>query len=438
VGQRFHLVLHIFVMIVLIGVDLVSHWQLRGRYLKRVTPIMRDAVRQYQLAEDPEEHVYVLTMGGTRVTSLGEEAGDLGLGKFPSVRGFLQEARSRIDEANAGLASDIRKVLARFTKYGAGRPEEHVARASLFDPKVEPKWFHRVSFTQPGGPSSVPRNLEGKRILDGVIGDGECIDLRTRVPVAPVPGLPDSMRKTVRDALAKVRMGVRTDPRVAKRVVAGYEKEMALSQEPLTKFFASAAKHRGKRGSKDPCADWTTCFHERLVDLLKGEVGYFWLFGNWRWIEIFLLTCLGVMVEAMVRFGIHIVGRAKPEGEIWDPNETWRTGLKLLYAPITSMIAIWTLITTDVIDIGLANTAGGTLLVTLAFLFGLFPNLAVSIFKRLAEAIFQRTSVAAPPKKGRTKVTKVSSAPSVTPGQPPDFEEFKKALARHVTAPLKQ
>ena len=214
--------------------------------------------------------------------------------------------------------------------------------------------------------------------------------------------------------------------------------ELAELRAPVDAFFGDAVADvpgcsrllpRGVQG--DP-------FYARLTQRVMAEVGFFWTVGPWRWLEVVLLTWLGVLAECLTRLGVRYAG-LDPQRRRWEPRETGRTLLKLAYAPALSMVALWTLLATDALAADGAVWAGGVAsFVPIAFALGLFPDLGLMLLERLARALFGETSVARPGAGPERLFRTERGTPPVAAGAAPDFAVVRRQIIRHGSAPLRR
>lgn len=411
-GMRRHFWMHVIFMAALLVVWISMHGLLATGYTDSSEEEAISAAQAYQIDED-EEGKLVLYVAGQRADAIGGDvAGPLGMGKRPAFTGILVEAQRRIEASNRALEGEMGSLLSRFSLKDLG----FGARATDLFSTAEKDWFVYLDHD----PAKFGHGLVGSRQLVSELRAADMRYLKTRTSAALdlVPANDEGFVSPRLDLRRDdgSRLGV---------VVAGVEGALARTQRDVESLTCPESGCL----SESP----VTCLHKRLVGAMSW--GYFWLFGGWLCIEVFFLTMLGVMVEAMVRFGLHLVRRTNPPNQIWDPAETGRTGLKLLYAPITGAMAIWLMVATDVLDVGIAGIGSAPVILILAFLFGLFPNLPFAIFVRVAEATFQRTSVAAKSPTGKATMLRVHSLP-VASGAP-SFGAFKKKAKEHATAFLR-
>ena len=177
-------------------------------------------------------------------------------------------------------------------------------------------------------------------------------------------------------------------------------------------------------------------FHCQLAKLWQQEMSFFWLYGNWKWIDIIIITMLGVMVESMTRLGLFVVGR-QPERVAFQPGEFYRTLMKLAYAPVTSVVVIWTLLATNILTTEVAGITGQTAIITLALIFGLFPNITYGLLQKIGNMILRNTSVEQRKNLIEPKINKVI-LPEKKQGELPHISSLKTRVKKVVTTMLKE
>ncbi len=428
-------------MLGLFLVYVAAHHTLNRAYFESVSGQIENSTKLYQIVEDPNSNELVLMFAGERFPETGPVvAGPLGIGKLASVRGYLASVHQRVNDYNRVVADSLEATFAAFEPV----PGTNGYRAKLraFSPNANPDWFIYVDGTDP---KRLAANQKGLRQLKALTRTLDCKD-RTQRESASANGSVSGMIEPPSKASDNVKAAT---ARVAGKVVEAEEFKLAWARvgvddcrkhvdaffdqldEQLRFLYTSLAG--GDEDSSSETPGWRAGFHTTLTDLVHSEIGYFWLHGLWRGIEVILLTWLGVMTECLVRLGLTYAGRKTEKAQKWEPRETGRTFLKLAYAPIVSIVVIWTLYSTDVIQSDIANTTSAALVVTLAFVFGLFPNMAYSLLERLAKAIFKATSFAGPAMAESRRVS-ARNTPPTPKGHPPDFAAVRKAAEDHATA----
>ncbi|GJM23115.1 MAG: hypothetical protein DHS20C15_30300 [Planctomycetota bacterium] len=456
---RFHVWLHLGALVALLGAYIALHVFLSPSYRCDVQPLIKSAAAEYQIRVDPSTQLFALHRDDTLITpdESVDAAGHSGLGRLPSVDGFLHDVESRVLELNDALAIFLRETSAVFV--ATERLRTYRAPAAAFAEQDQVGLWVEAPFHN-GAPSETPLNVEGYTRLRNALSLATVVDLANRTRLCD----PDTYRieGAHLDSVGELceRELRERDVTVAERgrLVAGLESDWCCLIATLGQFLSAsiadldsgrasseAATPTERVSNSEDClpdcsgsmARWNTDLHTRIAELAQAELGWFWLYGSWRWVEVLLFTMFGVLVEAAVRLGLHMTGRTQNPDECWEPAETARSGLKLLYAPVISFVMVWTLLATDFLEVDIVGAGSATAVITIAFLFGLFPNLPYSLFTRLAIAIFEHTSVAASPRRAETRTKRVASVTDIEEGDPPDFRELKAKIIEHATAPLK-
>ena len=393
-SMRFHGIVLSGTMLSIIFLYVVLHLFARDFYASSTKESMKSALQVYGVAENAQGQ-YELQYQGRSYNPTQDIAGDVGLGKMPAVKGYLRSVQEQVARANQDMRSLVASIQGAFAFVG----ERYRASAEQLGGGRS-----NIEVVLAGDPNSAEISVAGLRELKIRLERASAYT----VPAAPVTRDHVVLQGAVSSATAA---------EVRKEIASAWDRKASAA----TVGFLTA--------------DGQSSVGDGLLGIAQKELGGFWLFGSWKYLEIVFFTMFGVMVEGLVRFGAHLVRRTDPPNLVWDPNETWRTGLKLLYAPITSVVAIWTLVTTDLMTVDVAGFLGASAVVSVAFVFGLFPNLPASLFKRLAEAIFDKTSVAPPPEPALPRATYVRGT-SPGSGGPPSFPAFVDVAERHAVAPL--
>ncbi len=413
-----------------------AHDFARQFYEPPARALLHNAVSIYQIGEDPETDRLAVLVSGVPYTPASDTAGPLGVGKLPSVRGFLFDTSQRAKAYNRAVAARIERFSAKPSESQSGKLEIDIADLS---PGADPDVYFLVRDPNPGHRFELPPNEVGLRRLRALLASpgtgfnrgqrrnavGEFVSLARAVPSVRVK---DAVARIV-EASLKNREAIRLAPTeideaICRRAVAEYLESFDRLRTTLgTDFPGTASSHR---------------FKTDLASIVNQEIGYLWIFGSWRWLEILFLTWLGVMTEHLVRLGQYYVKRHPNRAAIWDPRESLRTFLKLTYAPVVSMVVIAAILFSDVMDFQFDVGDGAYSIVVLAFIFGYFPHLALSLLKKLATSVLQTTTVARQPPEAQPGISRVDSPPEVPDGSPPSFAATRVAIVRHATAPLRQ
>lgn len=500
-----HLAYHVIGSLLLLSAVALVHLQWHESYKAEVRPLLRRAVQAYQIRE-ADDGRYAVFVNGTAVVSRGLDRVDgLGIGRLASAIGVLESAFTSVRSFNLSLQEATESWRAHIRPYAPDRVGRSQAPLQAFGAGLEPDRILELPIDVAKKQEAIPSNMIGVRALRALVLGARCFDTgkttvavpveiravarpETRVPATSPFGISRLAHWLLSAADQSPRMQSRSrDPSgldhhvdtAVRAVGAAYEKvanDVALTyslvtdtseRSPTVRAHAAINKRLddawqrtlgplvgrspfadpmpAKEGSSETVAARAhvpSPFHGTLRLVAEDELGVFWVFGVWRWLEVVMITSLGVMTEALVRLGLHYSGRQpRVNGRkvAWGHQETGRTVLKMLYAPVSSLIAIWTLITLQVLDVEVSGLTTGAGVVTLAFLFGLFPNLPFTLFKRLAEAVFQSTSVATSRPALAATSTRSESLATFDPKDPvPLFTRLKGGIRQHVTAALKE
>lgn len=422
------------------------------------------SVKTYQLTTDPNTKLKALAHNGQIILPTELSAGTLGVGKLPSVRGLILEATSKIDDYNQALATYLVNIASQFER-DLNRPSYYYITLDALGYTSDLSHDYRDAELVLGilvnehPIEFIEGNQQGLGRLKRLIANGQVYDLNDRQSVSnqiqrPSSSAPPSVSSPL--VVATIEK-IKTASQMAKPAL-GYRKVTEISSTEVLDSFTTQVNELASNINKyfNLCGAVTSpsitepspstapehCegqdFHSDLAALLKTELGFFWSFGPWLWLEIIWLTILGVLTECATRLGAQYTGR-DPDTKYWDPRESVRTLLKLFSAPITSVVIIWTLFYTDLIETQ-TNLEDGSIgaYVPLAFILGLFPNLGYALLERIAKAIFTNTSIVKPKHTNISRQVSVAPSYKTQQGEPPNFETFKRKVLEHSSAIIKK
>lgn len=175
---------------------------------------------------------------------------------------------------------------------------------------------------------------------------------------------------------------------------------------------------------------------EQLKGIVQEDLGFFWLVGYWRWMEVTSWCAFGVLAQALLHTGYFLLnwqGR-----ERWKPRSLIYTLLQLVHVPVMSLVVFW-LWTYSSTDAGPMDATRSTpALLAYAFVFGLFPTLAYDLLRKFAATV--RTGLAmtnATPSEVELSRRVTVDAPALRPqGAPPSYGELRSRVKAIVTAPI--
>lgn len=436
---------------------LTCHYRLRADYLRSlpVSEAISGAVHLYQVAENPETGRLELTFEG-RPIELDSQRGDaIGIAKIPAVRGLLAEATALLEVYDRRLETYLRELLVSFEPLEgpAGEIEAPLQRFAGRGFEADPGQVVRVHAGSLRLLVDIAPNEGGARRFLRLLGNARVYDLRIPasvsagtgdpaglVPDSALPGVREGLRRIQREVeQRRVRLGSqRLDEPTAAQLGSAVCDELAELRAPVDVFFGDAVADVPGCSRLLPGGVQGDPFYARLAQRVLAAVGFFWTFGPWLWLEVVLLTWLGVVTEGLIRLGIRYVG-VDPQHRRWEPRETGRTMLKLTYAPAIAMVVIWTLMMTGAIETGGRVWQGGVAaFVPIAFALGLFPNLGFALLERIVRAVFSETSVARPGTNAERLVRTERGTQAVEPGTAPDFAAVRRQIVRHGSAPLRR
>ena len=173
-------------------------------------------------------------------------------------------------------------------------------------------------------------------------------------------------------------------------------------------------------------------YNERLQQDLSSivitEMGFFWVAGNWRWLEFAIWAVFGVLVQALIH-----QGRALRDYEDWDwnLNDSIHVVGKIFFAPLL-VVAVFFIARFAGLESESQELVNSTLVpLGLAFILGMFPITSYNLMKTLVESLL-RAEISQQPT--RNKVPQKRRV--VTESKPNTLSELEKGIKQTVTAPL--
>jgi hypothetical protein len=187
----------------------------------------------------------------------------------------------------------------------------------------------------------------------------------------------------------------------------------------LDDFFAAAARRM--------------C--DELIEVVRAETSSFWLMGRWRWLEMIWWVWFGILTQALVQHGLHLVGVLR--GEIWQPGELLRTFAKFFYAPLLTLglffLAEYIGSTREAVEF----SRNSPVTLGICLILGLFPNTAYRIIKEVTTTVFRTTLTTSGSPKAAPATTAVNLDVShKAAGVVYNKDRLKENIATLVTAPL--
>ena len=215
-------------------------------------------------------------------------------------------------------------------------------------------------------------------------------------------------------------------------------------------FEPVGANNGTTRGGDSAFGSFRTAIQELVVE----NAGFFWTMGGLKWLEVVLLAGLGVLVRRLIdmsrQYGRVRLNRDDEGHVVWQPRETVRTLMYLVYAPVLALVIVWILTATDLLAADL-TLLGETLfhaLIPIAFLLGLFPDVGHGVLIRAGQAVFGLgdRGVDGPIGTGSGPDSPRAGGPSQKPldqAEPPDrgpsqsFETLRLRVRGHLTRPFR-
>ena len=377
------------------------HAALRCDYIKEIRPQVKKEVALYALGHHDVTRVLELRVHDEPYKFDPDDAGPLGIGNLPEARSVLAGAEAVIQRYNSALHGYIERLTAPFYP-----SEDSMNHMLVPEPALNPKaeansaaGVSRVFRVTVESFANVRHSYPNEQTLDAIVDmvrGADLVELRAGEPpkvLARAKGTPAV--KAAAKRISKRRHQLRRDIR-------------GLFETPASKAcpIPTDAKNCGcPKTERSGSAPEETQFHWDLRAVVEGNIGFFWVMGDFLWYEIMMLAVLGVVTHKLVVFAAdYASGRRRdqrdasaPDGAgplIWQPRESVRTLMQVVVAPIFSLVIIWILTLTNIISVKpLIGDTWSNGIVPIAFLLGLFPSLGHLVLRGLAEGVFGRRLV---------------------------------------------
>ncbi len=447
---------------------------IHDRYQSQVKEKLAIAAKIYQIRLNNETGRYQLYVGDEPYESRSNEVGPLGIGKMITARGILAGVSEIIEDYNRSVEEYVNDFIVDFEPVAGisgsyQRPLKGLLGGDYIpdfgDENIDP--VIRITLSDSNELRQIPANERGLNLILRIIDNAEIFNLNKSEYTSNVEEnlniieqnntgneMVNKMTKRVaagvenfvfplanENITSKIQKGTKTPIKVVRDFMKSKLEKIRKPMDEIKaikeiKIIDKDCKNNDCKNEKTKTKGITVSqFQGDLLEFSTDEISFFWIFGYMVWVEVVLLTWLGVLTEGMTRLGASYVGR--DDGSIWNPRESLRTFLKFVYAPALTIVVIWTFFFTDLIEFESPLAEGGIVyFVFIAFVLGLFPNLGYSLLKKLAEAVFRETSIAQKPKRKSTVIVREPRTLPIESTKPPSFDEMKERMKRHVVAPL--
>ena len=477
VSENLHAIVWLLFTVVAIWFYVSIHQRYEGDYLKSIEHELTYAVKQYAVRQNPRSGALELVNGGS-VVDVGageiESVGQFDIGKLPAVRGLLHDTAVALDRYNAELASYIDKLLDAFE-----RSLEHeryvVARLGDIAPETAERLVkNRVEHEEEvrhtvrlhtgrinslrGLPASEVTAARLVDLLGGVMVEetvlahatdsntpiDQALDVRSLAEGRNVGNEVCHHMTRLGDDLRRLFVGKPERPSSDERTVGP-----ARDSCEFTSVYEAAADATSTVGRTEAACGAEGCFHKKLRESAKDGAGFFWLFGAYKWLEVAGLAMLGVLIRRLIDFSM-VYGRRQrrvdgDENVTWEPRESMRTLLYLVFTPVLAVAVIWILSLTNLLASDTVTLGQWTsyTLIPMAFLLGLFPDVGHLLLTRIVKGLFQDASETAPPPRregrpdvpGRPQRDEPTLSPPPSDGSgPPSFEQLRSTVRGTVTS----
>ena len=443
-----------------------AHLHLKPAYGTSIDEELDNAVKQYSVRPNPQTKRLELTVDGQAYDPTVYTPGPLGIGELPAAKGLLIETAYALDTYNDKLESAIGDLLGRFQTTTA-YPDYVVAGLSdlapaTYDDAIQPdERTYRLRIKSPTHKNLLnrPPDEVTARLLIAAIRGG----IAEAIVLSPPPrnATLDEVEDVLRPVLLK-RAALQAGNEVCQRLfdiganlrrfLRGPEPDQDSGDGDCTWAHAYPEPADGQLGKDETKAVCVSegCFHYRLKRIASEGIGFFWTIGSFRWLELVLLTMLGVLVRRLIDFGISFARLRsldrdpEPTDDAaqtvpWEPRETLRVLMSLLYTPVLAIAVIWVLTATELISAGSVDDWTSHALLPIAFLLGLFPDLGHLVLTRVAQAVFGEIRGTQPlPRKPRQIEGPKQTQPSGPNDEsPPSLDSLRLRLRFIYTSPFR-
>jgi len=296
----------------------------------------------------------------------------------------------------------------------------------------------------------------GERFLDTESGDPEerlmlllnaSQRRRLPAPAADVEPEPGSDGKTtdpsIRGRIRAARLEIEGQSKSVPAWESASEQDVRRWQRHVFRGVLAKDERAGFEKSESPSVssyhakNLTKVLRDSIERSVEGEHdSIFWLIGFWKWFEIAIWTCFGVLAKAIYEYGTHAIGK-HAKNEVFEPRETWRILSRLLYAPLLALVFFWVAVGTRLIDAPTFFVNYTLASLSIAFLIGIFPNTIYRLLTNVFNQLLKGGERPEPPTDRAGALVKVSGPkPSAPTGALPSFTALSNRISDLVVAPL--
>jgi hypothetical protein len=447
----------------------LAHRRMNDRYWGSTGNIVRSSLGTYQLGLDATGQRVELQYAGQPVTDVSRlPPAPFGIEKIASIQSVLSRYVALAQSANLAYQQNQSALLSAFTPTDQG---DFALRLSWFPQAGDATAEFRLSaatlatFRTLRGPAlqqAVAARLRSSRVFDPAQGI-EIAALNTPARAedsADSTAEPSKPETTLSEVRAYLRM------RIADAVAAGDQERRELNEafqpgsfraltaeenQAVATYFSSWDERvlrllpaSGTPAGVTPPSHGTlegffqkasAQMCDELIEVVRAETSSFWLMGRWRWLEMIWWVWFGILTQALVQHGLHLVGVLR--GEIWQPGELLRTLAKFFYAPLLTIglffLAEYIGSTREAVEF----SRNSPVTLGICLIMGLFPNTAYRIIKEITTTVFRTTLTTSGSARAAPATTAVNlDVTHKAAGGVYTRERLKQNISALVTAPL--